>query len=71
MAIWVNGKIKRLFLCVLAVTAASGASSMLLLCLDWENAALYAAAAAVAALRVFAALSERELDRIETSSKTF
>lgn len=57
MKILVDRKIKRLFLCVLLLMAAFTGASILLICLELENTALYVALAAVlTALLIFAVL---------------
>ena len=64
MKILVNRKIKRLFLCVLLVMAVFTVSSVVFICLELENAALYVALAAVLmTLIVLAALYWYFLDQ--------
>ena len=70
MKILVNRKIKRLFLCVLLVMAVFTVSSVVFICLELENAALYVALAAVLmTLIVLAALYWYFLDQSKTMNE--
>ena len=70
MKILVNRKIKRLFLCVLLVMAVFTVASVVFICLELENAALYVALAAVLmTLIVLAALYWYFLDQSKTMNE--